>query len=161
MNQTHYEIDLEISEATKQKLLDYAKNNVDKYNDLGCMYSIEIKDENLIPEVLQKLAFKPIIRTILITKPGAAVPPHKDTYPNEYIRSSCVSWALSPNLVDFSPTLFYDDQNEVVYKHYYTNKGFILNTKLTHGMINNDHERFLFQLTYTKKPEVLAKTLLK
>jgi hypothetical protein len=159
MTTLYPEIAITLSNDIKLSLINYAKSNSHKYSDHGCMFSIGVKDNNITAELLQKLKYKPIMKTILITKPNVVIPPHIDTYPDPYSRSSCVSWALSPDLKEFAPTLFYNEKDEVIYTHKYTSNGFILNTKLRHGMVNNTYERFLFQLTYTKRPEILAESL--
>jgi hypothetical protein len=66
-------------------------------------------------------------------------------------RKSCLTWAISFIPSEIAPTLFYEG-NTVIARHIYDRRGFILDTRIKHGMINNSNTRVLLQLMFDIEP---------
>ena len=76
--------------------------------------------------------------------------PHVDTYADS-IRKSCLTWALS-DPKSTSPTLFYDDNDNVIGKYEYDEYAFIIDTRIRHGIVNNNNIRILMQFQFDMEP---------
>jgi hypothetical protein len=79
--------------------------------------------------------------------PHSVIYPHKDAL-SENNRKTCITWALAPIYTNCSPTVFYDESGIQIYKHCYDEAAFVLDTRITHSMENNEHERILLQVTF-------------
>jgi hypothetical protein len=98
--------------------------------------------------------------TILKCEPNFTITPHVDQQSVGY-RKSCLTWVLFPeNIDDCAPTLFYNDKNNVIASHKYDRNAFILDTRLKHGMINNNNTRILVQLTFNLEPSELKERII-
>jgi hypothetical protein len=114
-----------------------------------------------LASVQSKLALEKLIGvksekcSILLCEPHFIVTPHADAASNAH-RKSCLTWVLFPeDPIQCAPTLFYDENDQVIATYMYDEYGFILDTRLKHGMINNHHTRILVQLTFEYEPSYL------
>lgn len=87
--------------------------------------------------------------------PNADIFPHTD---DSILRTSCITWALSPEEKDFAPVIYHkgDRKDTIDEIKYYTDKPLILNTQKMHSMKNNSFERISIQLCITEPIEELA-----
>lgn len=96
---------------------------------------------------------------IIKCDPNFIINPHTDIESSSS-RKSCLTWVLFPeDPANCAPTLFYDKDYKVIKQYNYNKLGFILDTRLVHGMINNEHTRILVQLTYDLEPEELQEKI--
>ena len=86
-------------------------------------------------------------------EPNKKIPPHVD---DSLKRTSCITWALFPDIENFAPVIFYDENGNEKDKVYYTNKPLILNTRYRHGVQNNNSDRYSFQLCLNNPIEELV-----
>ena len=93
--------------------------------------------------------------SILLCEPHFIITPHIDAA-SRSDRKSCLTWVLFPiEPTQCAPTLFYDEHDNVVSSYTYDEYAFILDTRIKHGMINNEHVRILVQLTFDIEPHIL------
>jgi len=81
------------------------------------------------------------------SSPHSIIHPHRDAL-SESDRKTCLTWALTPEYSKCAPTLFYNDIGDEIYKHYYDENAFVLDTRIIHSMKNNEDERTLLQITF-------------
>jgi len=79
---------------------------------------------------------------------------HKD---NHLGRSSSITWALYPNLENFSPVKYYDEEQSFNESVYYESNPLIISTRNYHSCENlYKEDRYTFQLCYYNSIEELA-----
>jgi len=81
------------------------------------------------------------------------IEPHID---DNIQRSSCVTWALHPDLQNFAPVNFHDINKEIVETVFYDKFPIILNTRAIHSVQNNNFDRYTFQLCFSNSIDELA-----
>jgi hypothetical protein len=89
----------------------------------------------------------------LVMKSNAALIPHVDAFEAGNWRRICLSWALQPSYENFAPTTFHNSEGGEIYKHYYNEKAFVLDTRIMHSVKNNNHKRVIFQVTFDAELE--------
>jgi hypothetical protein len=107
---------------------------------------------DLVKKTIESISMEPTSVIVFWFIPGTTLVPHIDES-RFGPRKSCLSWYLQPDMENFAPTLFYDDNDNIIGKYYYDEYGSILNTRMRHGMINNNFHRYLLQLNYNREPE--------
>ena len=152
------EIDIILDESFKEELRDYAFSQRQNWFYLGDKFWQIYPPEEIVSKLIKKFNITPVRSVILINEPYCVIPPHKDT--RQEGRKTCLTWCISKELENNSPTLYYDIKGNVSYKHYYTEKCYIMNTMATHGMINNENYRFLFQLSFEEHYEIIKRKLI-
>jgi hypothetical protein len=85
--------------------------------------------------------------------PNKSIFPHCDDHD---LRTSCLTWALSPDIDNFAPVIYHYTENKISEITYYNNCGLILNTKNMHSVVNNEFERISVQLCFSNSIQELA-----
>jgi hypothetical protein len=85
--------------------------------------------------------------------PNKSIFPHCDDVD---LRTSCLTWALSPKIDFFAPVIYHYSENKVSEIKYYNECGLILNTKKMHSVVNNEFERISVQLCFSNPIEELV-----
>lgn len=152
------EIDIILDESFKKELRNFAFLHEKNWFYLSDKFWQIYPPEDITSKLLKRINLTPVRTVILINEPYCVIPPHKDT--RQKGRKTCLTWSINKNLDTCAPTLYYDILGNVSYKHYYTEKCYIMNTMATHGMINNENYRLLFQLSFEEHYETI-KTKLK
>ena len=88
----------------------------------------------------------------LYFEPNKTIPPHID---DSTKRTSAITWALSPDIKNFAPVLFHDENNNLERVFHYSNKPLILNTRYKHSVKNNSYHRYSFQICLQNSIEEL------
>ena len=161
----NYILDLEI----KKKLLSQAQNQTKfrKYlTDNGTITELDVASNwensgiistNEVNYIQSLINNKFKINAVVFLKflPNAFIFPHVD---DSLSRTSCITWALSPEIENFSPVKYYNSYNENDLNEikYYSEKPLILNTRNIHSMKNNNFERISVQLCLSNTIEELA-----
>jgi len=164
----HFEIDLEIAETNFKEILNYVFDDTgyfrnEKEMNIGTSKGLIFKkvvDKNLISNLTERFNYEPSDSIFVRYNPFSYLNPHYDLY-NRSFRKSCVTWALYPDLDKFAPTVFYNNDNTISYEHFYTEKAFIIDTRIKHGIKNNEHYRYLLQFSFNVEPKDLAENLVK
>ena len=79
---------------------------------------------------------------------------HKDDHRG---RTSCITWALYPELKDFSPIKYYNEDETFNEAVYYKEKPLIITTRNNHSVDNKSEEaRYTFQICFYDPIEKLA-----
>jgi hypothetical protein len=130
----------------------YSESNITKiYNPGSILTEAAIfKNKNIITAVENIYPFKAKTQSIitLTMQENAFIIPHVDAFEAGNWRRICLSWALSPAYQDFAPTIFHNAKGDEIYKHFYDEKAFVLDTRIMHSVKNNNHKRVLFQVTF-------------
>lgn len=154
-----YELNYNLPDGIKRRLLEQSKSftNFKKYltNNLTLTElffessynnpKIESSEINYLQQLINK-KFK--INAVVFLKflPYGYIDPHVD---DSLLRTSCITWALSPNIQDVSPVIYHNDDLSVNEIRYYTENPLILNTRNIHSVQNNNFERILVQLCFS------------
>jgi hypothetical protein len=79
---------------------------------------------------------------------------HKDDHLG---RTSCITWALYPELKDFSPVKYYNEDETFNEAVYYKEKPLIITTRNNHSVDNKSEKaRYTFQICFYDSIEKLA-----
>ena len=162
-----YEIDYGLDPVMKSKLLDQAYNTKFKnmfevdpnnsksqgeYNDIeiascGSFTSREITITPLIEQMMNLINPNLVVEgcMYLHLRPNQWFPPHVD---ESLIRESIIAWTLSPDIENFAPAMFHDENDKIEKVFYYSDKPSILNTRYRHSVKNNSYDRYSFQLLF-------------
>lgn len=108
-----------------------------------------------IVKLLNRFNKSLVVSTVLFIKfdRHEGIPPHVDDNLN---RSSCVTWALSPEISQFAPVLFYKELGGPVSDTvFYTTNPLLLNTRVVHAVENNNYDRISFQVCFSNPIEEL------
>lgn len=116
---------------------------------------IKYVNPNITASLTSILGVVPEMCLYLVNQPHFITLPHVDEYANSY-RKSALTWVIQPLPPSLAaPTLFYDKDNQVINSYTYDSNGFILDTRLRHGMINNNYYRILLQFMLDIEPAEL------
>ena len=110
--------------------------------------------EKLVNKINPKLKF--FVVDYIRFAPMDDITIHKDTdtVPG---RASCITWPLYPELKDFSPVKYYNDDKTFNDDVYYQEKPLIVSTAKNHCCFNGSQEaRFTFQICFYDPIERLA-----
>ena len=112
--------------------------------------------EGLVKELVNKVYPKLIffIADFIKFAPKDGIFIHKDDHLG---RTSCITWALYPDLKDFSPVKYYNEDKSFNEAVYYEDKPLIITTRNNHSC-NNESEvaRYTFQICFYDSIEKLA-----
>jgi hypothetical protein len=146
-----------MSNQNKKKVRDnycnigeYSEDNPTRIGAPGVEYGEAALLSSLIKDMQALYPFKSPIQSCvtLIMKSNAAIIPHVDAFDTGNWRRICISWALQPSYENFAPTVFYTADGKEIYRHYYDEKAFVLDTRIMHSVTNNDYTRVIFQTTF-------------
>jgi hypothetical protein len=153
-----------------EDLFDIACSNSKNLNEFR-RYSLSFYDPNKLPgpdvllindELKNKLenlvGNKCVKAAFILLKPNHTIIPHIDRNSNSH-RKSCLTWALNKNYNEVSPTLFYDKNDKVIAAHHYDARAFIIDTRIRHGVVNNDKIRIMLQMMFDMEPLELKRII--
>jgi hypothetical protein len=183
-----YEIDTAFLEKELQVVKQYALaiKNYDVYGSVGRLSTaaekisnsislaeprpqfFKLLDSTLSLAIINKVGVSPDLvysnkrlgGTIMFNKPFFRILPHIDKE-SENHRKSCLTFPLYPDVEHFAPTIFYDDKQKEIYRYTYKqNTAVILNTRIMHGVVNNQFKRISLQLAYNLEPNILYEKIM-
>jgi hypothetical protein len=130
----------------------YSNTNITKIYEPGSVIgdAAFLKDQSIINNIKRLYPFKAKIQSVvtLHMEPNMSLIPHVDAFEAGNWRRICLSWALSPAYKDFAPTIFHNEKGDEIYKHFYDEAAFVLDTRIMHSVKNNNHKRVIFQVTF-------------
>ena len=172
-----YEIDYDLDPVIKSKLLDQAYHTKFKkifevdpnnskmqgehhleYNDIEIAVATrdsgEITITPLIKQMINLINPNLFIEGCMYLHilPNQWFPPHVD---ESLLRESVIAWTLSPDIENFAPVMFHDENDKIEKVFYYSDKPSLLNTRYKHSVKNNSYDRYSFQLMFRNTIEEL------
>ena len=174
MKLTDYEVNIELSEEVK-KIAYQEAFNATPYNNFGYYGSNSI--QSILDKITSNASFGPqrskklssnLKRQIeeliggltansgciLWCDPHFIIKPHIDVECNGR-RKSCLTWVIYPEPAFVANTLFYNENNNIISRYSYSKKAFILDTRIKHGMVNNEYSRVVVQLMFDIETAIL------
>lgn len=136
-------------EDAKSSSFTYYNKQISTYKNKGPQ-KIKPVNSAILDELENMIGIKCHKAAYLECVPHFITEPHIDINSTTH-RKSCLTWAISFTPSEIAPTLFYEG-NTVIARHIYDRRGFILDTRICHGMINNSNTRLLLQLMFDMEP---------
>lgn len=161
-----YETSYKLDDTLKFELLSQAKNHTQynlyttfKNTQTDLLFATDVTKEIKPSEATNYL--KSIINPNLKLNgiafikflPNTSIFPHCDDHD---LRTTCLTWALSPDLDLFAPVIYHYTEEKISEIKYYNECGLMLNTKNMHSVVNNNFERISVQLCFSNTIEELV-----
>jgi hypothetical protein len=152
------ELKFKIDEHLYTQLVNQAKlANYSRYiSDTGTSTSVQysrIYDGAEIEELAKQIPFVPYGFMFLKLDANALVDVHTDDSKN---RSSCLTIGLCPDFKNMAPIEYYSSLAQSAQKtqtYFYNKNAVIINTQLPHKVVNNNFDRYTFQIMYANPIE--------
>jgi hypothetical protein len=112
-----------------------------------------IYDDPEIEQLAKQLPFPPFGFMFLKIGANAIVDLHVD---DSKMRSSCLTIGLSPVFENMAPLEYYNSVTKPNHKtqtYFYNKNPVVINTQLPHTVVNNNFDRYTFQIMYSNSIE--------